>query len=59
MFSPACLGRRESYFREEAPGVNILFDEEQLRKLTANLKILTGLPANILDPEGQIGRAHV
>jgi len=53
MFSPACLGRRESYFREEAPGVNILFDEEQLRKLTANLKILTGLPANILDPEGQ------
>ena len=40
MFSPACLGRRESYFREEAPGVNILFDEEQLRKLTANLKIL-------------------
>ena len=33
--------------------MNILFDEEQLRKLTANLKILTGLPANILDPEGR------
>ena len=33
--------------------MNILFDEEQLRKLIANLKILTGLPANILDPEGR------
>ncbi len=33
--------------------MNILFDEEQLRKLVANLKVLTGLPANILDPEGR------
>ena len=33
--------------------MNILFDEEQLRKLIANLNILTGLPANILDPEGR------
>ena len=34
-------------------GVNTLFDEEQLRRLIANLKILTGVPANILDPEGR------
>lgn len=33
--------------------MNILFDEDQLRKLIANLDILTGLPANILDPEGR------
>jgi len=33
--------------------MNILFDEERLRKLIANLKILTGVPANILDPEGR------
>jgi len=33
--------------------MNILFDEEGLRKLIANLKILTGVPANILDPEGR------
>ncbi len=33
--------------------MNILFDEERLRKLIANLNILTGLPANILDPEGR------
>ena len=33
--------------------MNILFDEDQLRKLIANLKILTGVPANILDPEGR------
>jgi AraC-like DNA-binding protein/ligand-binding sensor protein len=33
--------------------MNILFDEEQLRRLIANLKILTGLPANILDPDGR------
>ena len=33
--------------------MNILFDEEQLRKLIANLIVLTGLPANILDPEGR------
>ncbi len=32
--------------------MNILFDEERLRRLIANLNILTGLPANILDPEG-------
>ena len=33
--------------------MNILFDEDQLRKLIANLKVLTGVPANILDPEGR------
>ena len=33
--------------------MNILFDEERLRRLIANLNILTGLPANILDPEGR------
>ena len=33
--------------------MNIRFDEERLRKLIANLNILTGLPANILDPEGR------
>ena len=33
--------------------MNILFDEERLRKLIANLKILTGVPSNILDPEGR------
>lgn len=33
--------------------MNILFDEERLRKLIANLKTLTGIPANILDPEGR------
>lgn len=33
--------------------MNILFDEERLRKLIANLNILTGLPANILDPKGR------
>ena len=33
--------------------MNILFDEEQLRQLITNLNILTGLPANILDPEGR------
>ena len=33
--------------------MNILFDEDQLRKLIANLMVLTGLPANILDPEGR------
>lgn len=33
--------------------MNILFDEDQLRRLIANLKILTGVPANILDPEGR------
>lgn len=33
--------------------MNILFDEERLRKLIANLNVLTGLPANILDPEGR------
>ncbi len=35
--------------------MNILFDAERLRKLIANLNILTGVPANILE----IGRAHV
>ena len=33
--------------------MNILFDEERLRKLIENLNILTGLPANILDPDGR------
>lgn len=33
--------------------MNILFDEERLRKLIANLKTLTGIPANILDPDGR------
>lgn len=33
--------------------MNILFDEERLRRLIANLKTLTGIPANILDPEGR------
>ncbi len=33
--------------------MNIFFDEERLRKLIANLNTLTGLPANILDPEGR------
>ena len=33
--------------------MNILFDEERLRNLIANLNILTGLPANILDLSGR------
>ena len=33
--------------------MNILFDEERLRKLIANLNILTGIPANIMDAEGR------
>ena len=33
--------------------MNILFDEEGLRKLIANLNILTGVPANILDLSGR------
>ena len=33
--------------------MNTLFDEERLHKLIANLDILTGLPANILDTQGQ------
>ena len=33
--------------------MNILFDEERLRKLIANLNILTGIPANILDLSGR------
>lgn len=33
--------------------MNILFDEERLRKLIANLNILTGVPANILDLSGR------
>lgn len=33
--------------------MNTLFDEDQLRRLTANLNVLTGLPANILDPDGR------
>ena len=32
---------------------NIFFDQKQLRKLIANLKILTGVSANILDPDGR------
>ena len=33
--------------------MNILFDEERLRKLIANLNTLTGVPANILDLSGR------
>ena len=33
--------------------MNILFDEEGLRKLIANLNVLTGVPANILDLSGR------
>ena len=50
--SPACQAGEES-FTVGGVGVNTLFDEEQLRRLIANLKILTGVPANILDPEGR------
>lgn len=32
--------------------MNTLFDEKRLRKLIANLSILTGVPANILDTQG-------
>lgn len=32
--------------------MNALFDEKRLRKLIANLNILTGVPANILDVHG-------
>ena len=46
-----------------ACAVNILFDQEQLLGLVSNLYLLTGMAANILDPQGrdinQIGRAHV
>ncbi len=53
MLSSVRMDRRQSIFTVGGVGVNTLFDEEQLRKLIANLKILTGLPANILDPEGR------
>lgn len=53
MFAPARKGRSGEFLSGEAVDLNILFDEEQLRRLIANLKILTGLPANILDPEGR------
>lgn len=33
--------------------MNTFFDEKRLRKLIANLSILTGVPANILDTEGR------
>lgn len=33
--------------------MNTLFDEKRLRKLIANLTILTGVPANILDAQGR------
>ena len=33
--------------------MNTLFDEKRLRKLIANLNILTGVPANILDIQGR------
>ena len=33
--------------------MNVLFNEEQLRALIASLNILTGIPANILDPGGR------
>lgn len=33
--------------------MNTLFDEKRLRKLIANLQILTGVPANILNTDGR------
>ncbi len=33
--------------------MNILFDQEQLLQLVSNLYLLTGIPANILDPQGR------
>lgn len=33
--------------------MNTLFDEKRLRRLIANLNILTGVPANILDAQGR------
>ncbi len=36
-----------------APPMNIFFDEKQLVQLMSNLRILTGMRANILDPSGQ------
>ena len=33
--------------------MNTLFDEKRLSKLIANLDILTGVPANILDVTGR------
>ena len=33
--------------------MNILFDQEQLLQLVSNLYVLTGIPANILDPQGR------
>ncbi len=33
--------------------MNILFDQEQLMKLLANLYVFTGMAANILDPKGR------
>lgn len=33
--------------------MNTLFDEKRLRKLIANLSVLTGVPANILDTQGR------
>ena len=53
MFAPARTGAKRIPFTGEAVYLNILFDEEQLRKLIANLIVLTGLPANILDPDGR------
>ncbi len=35
------------------PGMNTLFDEKRLRKLIANLDVLTSVPANILDVSGR------
>ena len=36
-----------------ACAVNILFDQEQLLGLVSNLYLLTGMAANILDPQGR------
>ena len=33
--------------------MNILFDQEQLERLLANLYVFTGIAANILDPQGR------
>ena len=39
--------------RKGARLLNTLFDEKRLSKLIANLDILTGVPANILDVTGR------
>ena len=33
--------------------MNVLFDQEQLQELLTSLYTFTGIPANILDPQGR------